>query len=156
MPARNAQEIAALIKDAFSNVTLGGGIGLREAQGLDDYEDTETCASYRANDEKDDWSRIPIDELNSCYSSLSFFDAEGMRFHLPAFLIAELNGGYLQDMSFQLAYLNDYSIGQYALLSPAQRKAVRAYLLFILEDESYTFSRPHIVRALNEYWTDQS
>jgi hypothetical protein len=50
--------------------------------------------------------------LNACYSSLSFFDAEGMRFPLPAFLIAELNGGYLQDMSFQLAYLNDYSIGQ--------------------------------------------
>ena len=152
----NAQEIAALIKEAFSKVTLGNGVGLREAQGLDDYAGAETCASYRANDEKNDWSRISIDELNACYSSLSFFDAEGMRFHLPAFLIAALSGGYLQDLSFQLAYLNDYSIGQYALLSPAQRKAVRAYLQFILEDESYAFSHPHIVRALNEYWTDQS
>jgi hypothetical protein len=156
MPERNAQEIAALIKDAFSNVTLGDGIGLREAQGLDDYADEQTCASYRANDEKNDWSRIPVDDLNACYSSLSFFDAQGMRFHLPAFLIAALNGGYVQDMSFQLAYLNDYSIGQYALLSPVQRKAIRAYLLFILEDESYAFSHPHILRALNEYWTDQS
>jgi hypothetical protein len=156
MAERNAQEIAALIKDAFSNVTLGDGIGLREAQGLDDYADAQTCASYRANDEKNDWSRIPVDDLNACYSSLSFFDAQGMRFHLPAFLIAALNGGYLQDMSFQLAYLNEYSIGQYALLSPVQRKAIRAYLLFILEDDSYAFSHPHIVRALNEYWTDES
>ena len=153
---RNAQEIAAVIKSAFSNVTLGNGIGLREAQGLDDYEDAETCASYRANDEKSDWSRIAIEDLNACYSSLSFFDAEGMRFHLPAFLIAELGGGYLQDMSYQLAYLNEYSMSQYALLSPAQRQAVRAYLLFILEDESYAFSHPQVVRALNEYWTDQS
>ncbi|MBI3528277.1 MAG: hypothetical protein HY067_09935 [Betaproteobacteria bacterium] len=159
MPAErqiNAKEIAAFIKEAFSNVTLGNGVGLREAQGLDDYADAETCSSYRANDEKNDWSRISVVELNACYSSLSFFDAEGMRFHLPAFLLAGLSGGYLQDLSFQLAYLNDYSIGQYTLLSPAQRKAVRAYLLFILEDESYAFSHPQIVRALNEYWTDQS
>jgi hypothetical protein len=131
-----AQEIAALIREAFSGVRLGNGIGLREAHGLDDHEDAQACATYRANDEKDDWSRISIDELNACYSSLSFFDAAGMRFHLPAFLIADLNGGYLQDMSFQLAFLNDYSIAQYALLSPAQRKAVSAYLQFMLEDES--------------------
>jgi hypothetical protein len=159
MPAareNKSQEIAALIRDAFSNVTLGNGIGLREAQGLDDYEDAETCAAYRAIDEKNDWSRIPVDELNACYSSLSFFDAEGMRFHLPAFLIAELGGGYLQDMTFQLAYLNDYSMGQYALLSPAQRQAIRSYLLFILQDESYAYSHPQIVRALDEYWTDRS
>jgi hypothetical protein len=45
MRERNPQEIAALIEDAFSNVTLGDGIGLREAQGLDDYADAETCAS---------------------------------------------------------------------------------------------------------------
>jgi hypothetical protein len=156
MPARNAQEIAALIKKAFSGVTLGDGIGLREAQGLDDHEDAEACATYRASDEKDDWSRISIDELNACYSSLSFFDAQGMRFHVPAFLIADLNGGYLQDLSFQLAFLNDYSIAQYALLSPAQRKAVRIYLQFILDDERHAISHPHIVRALYEYWTDRS
>jgi hypothetical protein len=156
MPARNAQEIAALIKKAFSGVTLGDGIGLREAQGLDDHEDAEACATYRASDEKDDWSRISIDELNACYSSLSFFDAQGMRFHVPAFLIADLNGGYLQDLSFQLAFLNDYSIAQYALLSPAQRKAVRIYLQFILDDERHVISHPHIVRALDEYWTDRS
>lgn len=151
---KSALEVTALVKAAFSGVTLGKGIGLREAQGLDDYASAETCAAYRESDEKEDWSRIPVDDLNACYSSLSFFDAEGMRFHLPAFLIAELNGGYLQDMTFQLAWLNDYSIGQYALLSPAQRNAVRAYLLFILEDENYEFSHPHIVRALGEYWTE--
>ena len=154
MSKRNAQDIAALIRDAFSGVTLGKGIGLREAQGIDDYGDAKTCASYRAQDEKNDWSRITTDELNGCYSSLSFFDAEGMRFHLPAFLIAALNGDYLQDLSFQLAHLNDYSIGQYALLSAAQRQAVRACLMFMLEDESYAFSHPQIERALNEYWTD--
>ena len=153
MPENDAAAIAALIREAFSGVTLGDGIGLREAQGLDDYADAKTCAAYRAGDEKSDWSRICSEELNHCYSSLSFFDAQGMRFHLPAFLIASLNGDYLQDMSFQLAYLNDYSLAQYALLSAGQRDAVRAYLNFILRDESYAFSHPQIAQALQAYWS---
>ena len=153
---QEAQKVRSLVADAFSGVTLGKGIGLTEAQGLDDYADAGTCAAYRAVDEKQDWRRIPVEALNACYSSLSFFDAEGMRFHLPAFLIADLDGAYHQEMSFLLAFLNDYSIGQFALLSPAQRNAVRAYLLFLLGEENRAFSHPHIVRALEEYWTGQS
>ena len=146
--------LVSLIRDAFSGVTLEDGIGLHEAQGLDDYAGEQTCAAYRARDEKLDWSRISTDELNACYSSLSFFDAKGMRFHLPAFLIAELGGTYHQDMSLQLAYLNDYTIAQYGLLSPNQRAAIRAYLGFILRDSRYAFSHAQIKRALDEYWTD--
>lgn len=150
--ATRAQQIVAIVTEAFREVTLGNGIGLREAQGIDDYADEATCAAYRAQDEEVDWRRIPAEELNACYSSLSFFDEDGMRFHLPAYLVADLNGRYLQDLSFQLAYLNDHSIGQYASLSVAQRLAVREYLLFILEDEAHAFSHPHIRRALDEYW----
>src|SRR3954470_24458666 len=149
------QALVALISDAFSGVTLDDGIGLRQAQGIDDYADDQTCAAYRARDEKLDWSRISVDELNACYSSLSFFDAKGMRFHLPAFLMAELSGEYQQDLSLQLVYLNDDTTAQYRLLSPAQRAAVRAYLQFVLRDPRYAFSHPQIKRALDEYWTDK-
>jgi hypothetical protein len=55
-----------------------------QAQAIDDYEDEATCGRHLQDDEKEDWSRIPIEGLNRCNSSLSFFDAEGMRFHLPA------------------------------------------------------------------------
>ena len=155
MTPPDMQALVALIRDAFASVILEDGIGLREAQGIDGYADELTCADYRARDEKLDWGRISIDELNACYSSLSFFDAKGMRFHLPAFLIAELSGEYHQDMSLQLAYLNDYTITQYSLLSPAQRAAVRAYLQFVLHDPRYAFSHPQIKPALDEYWTDR-
>src|SRR4051812_12445181 len=77
----SAQQVARAIEAAFAGVALGGGVGLQEAQGLDDYADDETCAAYRANDEKDNWHRISTEALNRCHSSLSFFDAEGMRFH---------------------------------------------------------------------------
>jgi len=145
-------EVRTRIHEAFAGVTLGNGIGLHEAQTIDDYKDAATRAAERAGDEKEDWKTIPVSDLNACYSSLSFFDAEGMRFHLPAYLIAALDGEYLQDLSFQLAFLNDYTIGQFALLSSEQRAAVRAYLLHIVDDEAFDFSRPQIVRALDEYW----
>lgn len=90
------RRIADVVRSAFQGVTLGNGIGLWQGQGLDDYANSETLARYRAQDEKVDWSRIPASELDSCHSSLSFFDAEGMRFHLPAYLIADLEGTLTQ------------------------------------------------------------
>ena len=130
-----SQDLCDRIRKAFAGVRLGNGIGLRQAQGLDDYETEAKCLSYREMDEKEDWGRIPIGELNQCYSSLSFFDDEGMRFHLPAYLIAELNGEYKQGMAFQLGHLSDLSMQQYSLLNHSQREAVRDMALLMIEDK---------------------
>lgn len=146
------QEVAKVIEQAFDNVKLGAGVGLREAQGLDDYEDAATRAKYREQDEKEDWRLIPAEALNRCNSSLSFFDAEGMRFHLPAFLTAELRGEYDFDVSFHLTNLSDYGISQLFLLTPEQRNAIRVYLLHLAEDPNREFHRPEILRALETYW----
>lgn len=147
-----SETLRQTIREAFADVTLGSGIGLRQAQGIDDYEPSSVCARLRAQDEKEDWSKISCDDLNRCHSSLSFFDPEGMRFHLPAFLIAELRGLYRFGMVFCLSHLNEHTIGQFALLTPSQRLAVRAFLLLAAESEAYKFDRPHILRALEEYW----
>lgn len=150
-----AQEVYRVIEAAFAGVTLGRGVGLREAQGLDDYADAETCAAYRENDEKDDWHRISEEALNECNSSLSFFDAESMRFHLPAYLLADLRGDYHFGMAFCLTQTSDYD-RYFRLLSHTQRGAVRAFLLQIADDPAYEIDHPHIVHALNEYWTESA
>ncbi|MDB6055820.1 MAG: hypothetical protein JWN25_3343 [Verrucomicrobiales bacterium] len=149
-----AQEVSRLIETAFAGVTLGNGVGLQEAQGLDDHEAAETCAAYRAKDEKDDWHQIPAEGLKRCNSSLSFFDAEGMKFHLPAYLLADLRDDYGFGMAFCLTQTGDYE-RYFRLLSPAQRSSVRAFLLHILDEPDYAFERPHIVHALNGYWSDE-
>ena len=141
------------IREAFAGVTLGSGIGLQQAQGLDDYENEAICARYRASDEKEDWTRISASELNRCNSSLSFFDAEGMRFHLPAYLIADLHGTYEFGMAFCLTQSHDYS-RYFELLSDAQREVVREFLLHISKEADYEWDRPQILRALHEYWID--
>jgi hypothetical protein len=149
-----ADSICEMIHTAFAGVTLGNGIGLQQAQGIDDYEDEETCAKWRLEDEKEGWARISSHRLNVCNSSLSFFDADGMRFHLPAYLIADLKGEYRFGMAFCLTHLSDYKEQQFSLLSADQRRVVREYLRFIFEEPDHEFERPHIERALLGFWNE--
>jgi len=147
--------IADQIRAAFAGVTLGNGVGMQESRGKDDYEDDETLAKYRSYDEKDDWQKIPLSELNRASGGLCFFDAEGMRFHLPAHLIADLRGEYNFGMAFILTHLSDHCLTQFELLGPEQRRSVRAFLLHILNDPDYEFDREDIQRALDSYWTGE-
>jgi hypothetical protein len=149
------QRVADLIQKAFGDVTLGDGVGLRQGQGLDDYASSETIAKYRCKDEKHDWSRIPTSELNSCQSSPAFFDAAGKRFHLPAYLIANLGGTLSQDIIFYLCY---DAKSWFAALNDLQRNAVREFLLLRLSDgkREFELKRPMvemIEKALVEHWT---
>ncbi len=146
--------VVGLVRSAFQGVTLGAGIGLHQGQGLDDYADERTLASYRAQDEKHDWSAIPVGALDRCYSSLSFFDADGMRFHLPAYLIADLECSLqTADILFHLVSVKHGAASRFDTLSPAQREAVREFLLLRLSDSHREFERPMIEAALRDYWT---
>jgi Family of unknown function (DUF6714) len=147
------RRVAELVRSAFAGVTLGDGVGLFQGQGLDDYADQETLADLRSNDEKDDWSRLSVEDLNQCYSSLSFFDAQGMRFHLPAFLLADLEGSFNQDIIFSLTCFQFDAMSRFSELNDIQRTAVREFLLLRLSDPDCQFERPMIQRALDEYWT---
>lgn len=148
-----AEALKAEIRLAFAGVTLGDGIGLLEAQGIDDYADDETCAGYRRQDEKENWQNIPPVALNRCNSSLSFFDAAGMRFHLPAYLIADLDGTYGYGMAYVLAE-SVLCTEQMALLDALQRNAVRNFLCFIEDEPEYALQREYIQRALVGYWAE--
>jgi hypothetical protein len=147
----NEKRVADLIKHAFQGVELGDGIGLWQAQGLDDYADAKTLKKYRDKDEKHDWSRISVVDIKRCHSSLSFFDAEGMRFHLPAFLIAQLEGATGFDVLFSLTFFSYDNMDCYKLLDATQRNSVREYLLLEYDSEN-EMSAPLIKEALEKYW----
>ena len=143
--------VANLIRDAFQGVRLGNGVGLFEAQGLDERSGSETLKRYRAGDEKDDWSRIAKADLEGCDSSLSFFDQEGMRFHLPAYLIADLEESSGQIL-WHLCYVGHNIPPRFALLNRSQRHAVREFLWLRLAEPDREFERPMIEHVLLEYW----
>jgi len=150
---RLKEQLKTQIRGAFADVRLGDGIGLREAQGLDDYASEEKCAEYRVTDEKLNWQALRPEDLNECNSSLSFLDAAGMRFHLPAYLLADLDGTYEYGMAFRLANPGPLT-EQFALLSEAQCDAVRAYLHFVEHEPGYPFYREHIQAALEGFWAE--
>ncbi len=145
------ENVSNEIKAAFSKVTLGNGIGLWEAQAIDNYESTEVQRRSCSRDEKEDWSRLSCDELQKCHSSLAFFDADGMRFHLPAYVQASLSNK-VDDPIFYLIQLDDYATSRLAILNHAQRQAIMMYLNWCLEQEELDFEHPTIRRALSEYW----
>lgn len=142
-----ADRTKAAIRDAFAGVTLGDGIGLGEAQALDDYASNEVRAACRADDEKSDWTAIAVEVLNQHSSSPSFFDAEGMRFHLPAYLIADLDGVYEHEFVYHLGGPSE----KFSLLTPLQRSAVELYLRAICERENRASYQCDIKRVLEEW-----
>lgn len=122
------------ISEAFRDVKLGGGTGLFEAQGRDDYESAKECAEHRACDEKEDWARLRDEDLNDCNSYFGFANAEGTRFHLPAFLLLDLRGAFCINMA---PLLTDESLyPKFRLLNSAQRAAVRTFLSDVAEREA--------------------
>lgn len=150
------ENLCGLIDAAFDGVVLGDGIGLWEAQALDDYDDEAIRAHYREKDEKEDWRKISYEDLNRCNSSPSFFDAAGFRFHLPAFMQAELREELYINFYFSLISFKCLKYERYLLLNPNQRMAVRAFLLFLIEDDRDSIDRADAESALAEYWTEES
>ncbi|HEY6530216.1 MAG TPA: DUF6714 family protein [Cellvibrionaceae bacterium] len=149
-----ANELIAIITDAFDGVVLEDGIGLDEAQAIDDYKTLEQRQFQRLSDEKERWRDIPVAQLNRCNSSLSFFDAKGMRFHLPAFMIADVKNQYNFGMSFCLTYLNDYSKAMFSLFNQKQREAVRCFLNYAYSRAEYEYDSRDIADALLGFWCE--
>jgi hypothetical protein len=150
VPDRRMQ-VADTILTAFRQVSLGNGVGLSEADGLGDHATPERLLELRSNDEKSDWSRIPACDLNTYWWGISHFDAAGMRFHLPAYMIADLNGNLDQDITF---HLTRRLPGRFAEFTSAQKGAVLQYLEWCITQCEYPDEpiAEDIRQAIQNYW----
>lgn len=148
-------ELIKEIRTAFKDIQLEDGIGLWEGQGLDDYAGEEEILKLRLKDERNNWDNIPYEDLAYGRSSLSFFDAKGMRFCLPKFLIFDIlsdeifknKGVSSPDVIFTLGYnLNDdYQKSRFSLLDIKQIKTIINFMDYKVEK---------IISTDNEYTTD--
>ena len=108
------EELILEITNAFKDVKLGNGIWLQEGNTIDDYADDKTIAQCKKIDERKNWKNIASESLNKYNSAFSFFDAEAMRFHLPAFMIADIKWEYI--IWNIIFYLTDlHSLDSYSL-----------------------------------------
>lgn len=154
-----APAVVQQVTDAFQGVRLGRGLSLHEAVAADWCWPPGPCP-MSGNDERDDWTRIPRQAekqaetgtckcgcapgstrfqrtQGTCYP-FSFFEAEGFRFHLPAYLVAGV-GEAVQQGSLERAeevtefVLTGDSRGRHDLLNRQQCQAVAACFAWFLQ-----------------------
>ena len=93
-PAALTPSQAALverIREAFSGITVGPDTTLYlSGVAEDDYQSEEFIAELRRREIRNDWQSIPPSFLIACDDAIPFLDAEGMRYLLPAYMLAEL------------------------------------------------------------------
>ena len=144
-------ELDSLIREvesAFNGMRLGDGTGLLEANGLDDYAPADELAVLRSRDEHEDWRRIEVDTLNQCYAAPTFMNPRGFIFHLPAFLIAELNDNFGYGFIDRLFETNQLPDDWMTLLNDAQRDAIIAVLSTIVDHPNYFDHQEEITIAI--------
>ncbi|MDB5385343.1 MAG: hypothetical protein JWM11_989 [Planctomycetaceae bacterium] len=155
VPAMTRGDVEKHIRAAFRGVQLGDGIGLHEGAGLDGYADSKALSTYREMDERKNWEALDSEILSDYSIALCYFDAEGMRFHLPAYLIDSV-GDHNLCYSIMFTLLNAKSGDRrLELLNSEQRQAVREFLLFKLESltsPNLEFEGPLLEQALTGYW----
>ena len=135
-------ELIEEIRTAFKDVKLEDGVGLWEGQGLDDRADRQALLELRKRDERNDWDNISYEDLVNCASSLSFFDAKGMRFCLPKFLILDVLEKELHkeqgitldcEMLYHLSCDPDEHLNAFSLFDKQQTQCVIHYLEYRAE-----------------------
>jgi Family of unknown function (DUF6714) len=167
------ERVKAHIREAFARIEYPGDWCLRGSNEGDE--------PYWVEDEfrgKRDWqSLVPkfLDEAPSgLASALSFFSDEAFRFYLPAYLIADLDGGLeCVDPVFHLTYgLDDDSKNEtvnpkrygertwlheathkFAMFTRAQAAAIVEYLQCNCDSDDHSdLKRVQIEQALRNYW----
>jgi hypothetical protein len=173
------------IFSAFEGVTLGNGVGLYEAQAIDYYASAETRKEYRNEDETENWKNIPVTKLFQYWDSPSFLDAEGMRFHLPLYLLIALEYfddeieelidndrlmgtspdiefhltsvlDYLDDDNEEAAQMIDFHTERFSLLNDDQISCVIEFLEFqTVGFPAKDTTKLHLEKAI-QYWKQKS
>lgn len=152
--------LIAEITAAFDGVQREEGVSLREGEVLDEYGDAEQLAAARALDTDTRWQDVSDDDLWKYNISLTYFDAKGFRYYLPAYMTYDIrHWGQDKFDGFVLPYLiltrltktgrYSFTMERFSLITPPQGKAICSFLLFLVQ---HGYSFVDAPDALAEYW----
>jgi hypothetical protein len=154
-----------LIKDietAFNDVVLENGVGIFEAEAIDDYADDNEVRRQRAKDREawDRWQDIPDEIISKYYSVLCFVDPQGMKFLLPAYMCFALKR-YDIDPSASIdstIYALDRGLesfkGDPEILSENQKLVIAKFLKYLVLEAGDNFVDSSAAsRAYEQHWS---
>jgi hypothetical protein len=155
------QALIAEITAAFDGVAREDGVSLHEAGVIDDRGSAEERAEARAKDTESRWQDVPDELIARGHSVLSFLDAKGFRYYIPAYIVWYLKYEivdvyeYPEDFQFPFGDSNtcdsvtfhlgmhsnsawlpvDFHLDHYKALSVKESTAIAHLLLFLSEWE---------------------
>jgi len=152
------EQLIQEIDTAFNDVSREGGVTLHQANAISDFKTIPEQDLAGEFDCETRWQDVPDEALASGDAALSFLDAKGFRYYLPAFMICALRnwenqGGKVADScEFHLLHEKGKSLRQsdpgsnaekYGF-TQAQCRALAHFLRFVVgpDDEFTTEERP--------------
>lgn len=153
----------SLIRDverAFADVSRGGGITIHEARLLDDvYHPTaEQLEAARSQDSEESWKEVPPNVVNKLSDTMPFFDAEGRRYYLPAFITFVLDPPDAFDESaaaggvvYTLLSV-DVHREEFDRYTTDQKNVLARFLQHMLEDDDWALDET-MQAAFSDYWS---
>ena len=162
------------IENAFDDVSREDGLTLHEANAIDDWKTIPEQHFARKLDCETRWQDVPEQAIVSYGSALSFLDAKGFRYYLPAFMIFALRNWdnqygrvadscvfhLLHEKQKSLRQSNPGSIAEMYGFTQAQSRAIAHFLRFVAgpDDEFTVEERPTIeaVARWEHYVANQS
>lgn len=109
----------------------------------------------KKKDENFTWTNFTAAELDRYATSIPFFDADGMRFRLAAFLLFEIDGKLEQGSLMScLARCSRHNLREnnFSSLTKLQREAVAAFLQWCLLFPKYEAYVDDIAKAIDSEW----
>ena len=155
--SENTQILLALICEAFKDVYLEDGVSLHQTIVIDNYGSNAEMVEARLKDEKKDWQKlISKPELLNIHGigGLSFFDAKGLRFHLPAYLSSVVINPDLEisdSLIFTLTHKSEYNDNRLSLLNPQMKHCIGVILSYFRTLPNFEYCQTSIEEVLPFY-----
>ncbi|WP_165246939.1 DUF6714 family protein [Paludisphaera soli] len=160
---RDVAELIRRIREAFAGVSRGEGETIHQAHLEGIFGRDARWAAEGAKDPESDWTEVPDWKLEQGASTLTFFDLEGWRFYLPAFLCWSLRNwrtaktttvaSTIWTLTLRTDWPSDplMTSERFASLDLAQSEAVHDFLAFFDKYSGEPDGRD-ARKAIRSYW----
>jgi len=155
-----SEQLAAEIEDVFGDVRLGNGLSLSQARALDQMEPPEAVKLARGTDTEERWQDIADDKIEEFHYALTYLDPEGLRYHLPRFMLFSLQHPGLDSPAVDAAVyacdfgddLQDEVMAQFNSMSRRQMRAIAHFLVFVAESRDEDYDTLVAAMAVESFW----
>lgn len=144
-------ELIKMIEDAFDGVEQPQDVTLYVAEAIDEYRYND-LDEERKKDFFGRWQDIPLKHIEECQAALSYVTPIGMRFYLPAYMIAELNERRVTSHALSTLDHCPNNIERFSLFNKEQLRVCALFVKFYADDKSKLFNADWAQKKLDRYW----